>query len=230
MIDALISSVVYHTLPPRAKRRAPGALAVSIKIPTIRALRHKTGLAYVGAMAESHSPEKRHCGSRYTRKMKTSASQTSGAQQVLQDRRSSEERRRYSLRTLYCCLRAPRRSHGRRSADRRFPLLDTFDSGSVSCVLLLMIFSILDAVFTLSLLARGGSELNPVMNYFLGFGTGYFMSVKMLLTALPALLLISTGNLLLFQRIRVHSLLSALVGGYAGLLIYEVALLLASSL
>ena len=93
------------------------------------------------------------------------------------------------------------------------------------CVVVLTLFSILDAVFTLTLLARGGSELNPIMNYFLGIGVAPFMVAKMLLTTIPAIVLIASSNLMLFNTLRARSVLGALIGMYAGLLMYEVGLL-----
>lgn len=97
------------------------------------------------------------------------------------------------------------------------------------CVLLLTVFSILDAVFTLTLLSRGGTELNPVMNFFLQMGTAPFMIAKMLLTTAPAIVLIASSNLMLFNTIRARSVLGALIGMYAGLLTYEIGLLWMSS-
>ena len=80
------------------------------------------------------------------------------------ERRAGIDRRDYSLSTLKMCTVAPRRMQGRRSADRKYAVLDRFDSGIVTLAILLMILSIMDSVFTLTLLSRGGSEVNPVMN------------------------------------------------------------------
>jgi len=47
----------------------------------------------------------------------------------------------------------------------------------VTLAILLTVFSILDALFTLTLLQHGGTELNPVMRYFLNnFHTGKTLS------------------------------------------------------
>jgi len=119
--------------------------------------------------------------------------------------------------------------NGRRSADRHFPLLDRFDSGIACMASLLMVFSVLDAGFTLTLISRGGSEINPVMNWVLGHSVWAFTVVKMLLTAVPAVILVATCNLLVFKRIRVRSVLAGFVGLYLGLLMYELMLLAQSS-
>ncbi|MFK7992565.1 MAG: DUF5658 family protein [Granulosicoccus sp.] len=145
------------------------------------------------------------------------------------ERREGTDRRAYSLNTLKNCVVAPRRMYGRRKGDRRYALLDRFDSGVVMLAVVLMILSILDAVFTLSLITRGGTEANPFMNALLQHSVWAFTGFKMLLTGIPAIMLVATGNLLLFGRYRARSILAALVGLYLGLMTYHVALLIISS-
>jgi len=135
------------------------------------------------------------------------------------------DRRRYTFETLRRSVLAPRRMHARRREDRRYPLLDRFDSGMLALAVALVGFSILDSLFTLILLSAGGRELNPFMDHLLGFGVAPFVAVKMVLTAVPALILVATGNLLAFGRVRARSVLAALVGFYAGLIVYEIGLL-----
>jgi hypothetical protein len=50
--------------------------------------------------------------------------------------------------------------------------------------------SILDAIFTLTLISRGAKELNPVMRYYLSHGSEVFITVKYGLTALPMLIIL----------------------------------------
>lgn len=141
------------------------------------------------------------------------------------ERREQDERRAYSVRTLSTCLTSPRRFNGRRSADRRFPVMDRFDSGMAFLAIGLMILSIMDSVFTLTLISHGGTEVNPFMNWLLQLSVSAFVGVKMLLTAIPALMLVATGNLLIFGRFRARSVLAAALGMYCGLIIYELGLL-----
>lgn len=89
----------------------------------------------------------------------------------------------------------------------------------------LMILSIMDSLFTLTILANGGTEVNPVMNALLQHSVFSFTVVKMTLTAVPALLLIATGNVLVFNRWRARSILATFVGLYAGLIVYELLIL-----
>lgn len=141
------------------------------------------------------------------------------------ERRLRPERRTYTVGTLMACALSPRRMKGRRLPDRRFAMLDRFDSGMVMLAVVLMLLSITDSVFTLTLIARGGTEVNPIMNALLQHSVWAFTAVKMLLTGIPAIVLVAAGNLLLFNRWRARSVLAALVGVYMGLIVYELVLL-----
>ena len=141
------------------------------------------------------------------------------------ERREQADRRTYSMKTLYQCLLSPRRFNGRRRADRRFPVLDRFESGMAFLAIGLMILSIMDSVFTLTLIAHGGTEVNPFMNWLLQISIAAFVGVKMLLTAVPAVLLVATANLKVFGKFRARSILAAALGMYCGLIIYELGLL-----
>ncbi|MFK7860381.1 MAG: DUF5658 family protein [Granulosicoccus sp.] len=145
------------------------------------------------------------------------------------ERRSGAERRDYTFSTFRNCAVAPRRMQGRRKSDRRYAILDRFDSGVVSLAVILMILSVLDAVFTLTIISRGGSEANPFMDMLLQHSVWTFTGFKMLLTGIPAIVLVATSNLLLFRRYRARSILAALVGIYLGLMAYHAFLLSVSA-
>lgn len=104
-------------------------------------------------------------------------------------------------------------------------MLDRFEAGMLTLALLLVVCSILDSMFTLTLIAHGGTEVNPFMNWALQQSVWLFMALKMLLTAVPAVILVATGNIKLFGIIRARSLLAIAVGFYFGLLLYEIGLL-----
>ncbi len=146
------------------------------------------------------------------------------------EKRDGPDRRTYTMHTLKNCALAPRRMHGRRTLDRKFPVLDRFDSGVIVLAVALMILSILDSVFTLMIISRGGSEANPFMDMLLQYSVWAFVGFKMLLTGIPAIVLTATGNLKLFGRYRARSVLAALVGLYLGLMGYHWYLLHLSSL
>jgi hypothetical protein len=55
--------------------------------------------------------------------------------------------------------------------------------------LLLVVFSVMDALFTMICIQRGGSELNPFMRLALSYGPETFFTTKMILTIIPAVVL-----------------------------------------
>ena len=140
-------------------------------------------------------------------------------------RMQTDDRRSYSFKTLKHQVIAPRRNVGRRVEDRRFPVLDRFEAGLFTLAMSLLCLSIMDSIFTLTLIANGGSEVNPFMNAMLNISVWAFAGVKMLLTAVPAVLLVATANLKFFGLFRSRTVLATAVGFYAGLICYEIALL-----
>jgi len=140
-------------------------------------------------------------------------------------RESAEDRRHYTFNTMKYQVLKPQRFTARRSGERSFPILDRFDSGLFTMAMLLLCLSITDSMFTLTLIANGGSEVNPFMNMLLGYSVWAFAGVKMILTAVPIILLVATCNIKLYGFVRARSILAAAVGMYSGLIVYEVALL-----
>lgn len=145
------------------------------------------------------------------------------------EKRGGNDRRMYSMHTLKNCALAPRRMQGRRTLDRKYPILDRFDSGVFCLAIALMILSVMDSVFTLIIISRGGSEANPFMDMLLQHSVWTFVGFKMFLTGIPAIVLAATGNLKVFGRYRARSVLAALVGVYLGLMMYHGFLLHVSS-
>ena len=134
-------------------------------------------------------------------------------------------RREYSFDTFWHSVRSPRRFNGRRRGDRRYTVMDRVDPGVAILAIALMIMSLLDSVFTLTLIAHGGRELNPFMDVLIQNSVVLFTTTKMLMTAIPAIILVATANLLVFRVIRARSLLAAMVGIYSALMVYHLMLL-----
>ena len=65
-----------------------------------------------------------------------------------------------------------------------------------TCILplLLVVLSVLDALFTMICLQQGGSELNPFMRLALSYGPETFLTTKMILTVIPAIVLVSLSR------------------------------------
>lgn len=88
-------------------------------------------------------------------------------------------------------LRGRRKRSGRRSADNPHVYVDRYTRTETSLILWLVFASVADLALTLLHLSQGGTEANPVMDWFLVHGgTAAFVAAKLGLTALPALFLL----------------------------------------
>ena len=140
-------------------------------------------------------------------------------------RRQSRDRRKFSFRTIYYALTNPRRQRSRRQEDARNAILDNYGWTEMLAAVTLMLFSCVDASFTLMLLAKGGEELNPVMNYFLQLGVAPFIAAKMAITVFGVFFFVAAWNFLAFAFIRVRFFLFISIGMYVALIIWELHLL-----
>jgi hypothetical protein len=68
-------------------------------------------------------------------------------------------------------------------------------------ILLIILLSIFDAYFTLFHVERGAREINPFMNFLIGYGNIYFFVIKYILTALGLFVLCIYKNLLIARTI-----------------------------
>ncbi len=138
------------------------------------------------------------------------------------------DRRRDRRRALLVALSGRGRRHAlRRAEDRRHGAhyLDRYRPADGLVLLLAVVLCVLDAAFTLTLLAHGGEELNPLMAFALGQGVTEFFWIKFLLTSGALLVALLHRDFVAFGRLRgVHILYGAAVG-YTVLVGYELVLL-----
>jgi multisubunit Na+/H+ antiporter MnhG subunit len=87
-------------------------------------------------------------------------------------------------------------------------------------LLLIFVFHVLDALFTLAHLERGGRELNPFMSRLIAWGPGVFLGTKLALAAAGLLFLGLHQN---FPHVRKGIALLFVV--YLGVLLYHLLLL-----
>ena len=92
------------------------------------------------------------------------------------------------------------RSRPRRAADRaKAYRIDIHGQKTMLMVILILILSIADAVFTLNFLNQGARELNPIMNYFIARGPLAFICAKYLLTSMSIMIILYFKNDFLFK-------------------------------
>jgi hypothetical protein len=113
------------------------------------------------------------------------------------------------------------RRHGpRRTADPQSIYVDRVGWSLASALIVIFVFHVLDALFTLAHIARGGSELNPLMGFFLEQSPGAFLAAKLSIAGLGLLFLGFHGR---FPMVRKG--IAALFVLYAGVVCYHVILI-----
>lgn len=119
-----------------------------------------------------------------------------------------------------------RRRGARRVEDRVNTYVDWYEPRLFYVSVAILLLCCMDAFFTLTLLQRGASELNPFMAWLLEIDVQLFLVIKLALTASGLIFLVAHKNFLLFnQRFKVPHLLYAFLAGYALLVKYELVLL-----
>ena len=134
------------------------------------------------------------------------------------ERRSSLDRRKRQMSFLSWCHLKGKRAAVRREEDRaKSYQIDRHSRRTLAVIMLIIALSILDAVFTLVLINRGASEINPIM----AFG------VKYLLTCASVLIILLNKNRYIFRtRVRGKILLGCLVIPFALVVHWEIYLIL----
>jgi hypothetical protein len=137
------------------------------------------------------------------------------------ERRAAVERRTRTLHALFHGSLKPRRRDSRRDTDAGFAAVDWHQSRWLAVAVLIVVLSCADAFFTLTLLADGAYEANPVMATLLDGSAHWFALAKIGLTSLGVILLTVVARTRAFGRIPVGAVLYTVLVGYATLVAYE---------
>lgn len=142
------------------------------------------------------------------------------------DRRQRPERRSLSLRSLFCSIYKGQRRINQRSEDKTMPsYIDVYDVTLFSVVMLIISLCIADAYFTLIILSKGGSELNPFMDSLLAISPKAFFFGKYIMTSSGLFIAVMHINFPVFKFFSMRFTLHFLTCVYFALIIYEVSLL-----
>jgi hypothetical protein len=136
------------------------------------------------------------------------------------DRRGLSDRRHRPT-PFWSAFLGPRRRHGgRRHGETDRTYVDRFTRQDIVLVVAILVLNVLDALFTLVWLQRGGSEGNPIMAWILELGNSAFLIQKTFVVGLWLMLLVVHKN---FRLARVGLWALAIV--YSLLVLYHVALI-----
>ena len=142
------------------------------------------------------------------------------------DRRQSRERRSHRRPRLKFLLLGGRRTSTRRGGDKKkFIYVDQYRPWLLFVIILLLILSISDGLFTLHLIDLGAIEENPAMAYFLSLGAWPFMTAKFLLTCFGIVVLLVFHNFYSsLLRIHIITFIPALIAIFLIVLFWQLFL------
>ena len=142
-----------------------------------------------------------------------------------QQRQAPGERRVSIFGALWRSSFARRRPGPRRGTDRHPVVTDWYQPQWLATAIVILLLSTADALLTLTLVSRGASEINPLMEP-LVHGSGHgFALWKLGLTALGVILLTLLARMRILGGVAVGSILYVVLCGYLVLVGYEIWLL-----
>jgi hypothetical protein len=151
----------------------------------------------------------------------------SGRHGGLIERRSGRDRRQSGRRPLRHFLFGGRRTQGRRAEDRqRLMLCDRYHHSHLGLIVLILFFSVVDALLTLHLIDRGAIEVNPIMAFYLTVGPYTFLFVKYALTSVGLILLLLINSFVMQSiRVRAGTLFYLVLATFVGVVSWQIYLL-----
>jgi len=144
-----------------------------------------------------------------------------------EERRAGTDRRKSARLKLRSWYRGGTREIIRRRAERNTIFLaDRYSQSVFGAILLILIFSVLDALLTLYLIGHGATELNPIMAYYINVGPYAFFFVKYLLTSVAVVILLLCQNAFLrTMRMYAHSLFYLIAAAFMSVVAWELFLI-----
>lgn len=118
----------------------------------------------------------------------------------------------------------PRRRSSQRAADEHHFFFDWHEPRILYLALGVLLLSCIDALFTLNLLNAGATEANAFMASVLEQGVDRFVIVKIGITAISVVILVTTARRKFFGSFRVEHLLRAFCTVYILVICYEIYL------
>jgi hypothetical protein len=140
------------------------------------------------------------------------------------ERRRQLDRRTLSWRTFIQGSITPRRRGNRRGHEFE-ALVDWHEPHLLFLAIMILLLSVTDAFLTLTLIAQGAEEANPVMAFLLDRMPRLFAFVKIALTGIGIVVLVALARARVFRVIRIANIIHWCMLGYVLLIVYEAWLL-----
>jgi len=138
------------------------------------------------------------------------------------DRRERlDRRRRVWWSVIYGSFNPRRRRPSRRLLEDRYHSLDWHDAHLLAVAIGILLLSAADALMTVRLLSVGADEVNPIMAAVVYRSAAVFAIVKMTLTGLGVMTMVTLARYRFMRVVRVDVVMYAVLVAYAALLTYE---------
>src|ERR1700688_3911744 len=138
------------------------------------------------------------------------------------ERRDAGDRRhRVWWSVWYGSFNPRRRTPPRRLDDSRFHSLDWHSSHLLAVAISILLLSVADAFMTLLLLQVGAAEVNPIMAALIYRSVATFTAMKMGMTGVGVLLMVSLARYRFMRLLRVEWALYGVLFAYVSLVCYE---------
>jgi len=142
------------------------------------------------------------------------------------ERRGISDRRRRSVwAVVYGSFNPRRRRPPRRRGESRFHSRDWHSAHLLAVSIGILLLSAADAFMTVTLLAGGATEVNPIMAAVVYQSATVFAVVKMAMTGCGVMLMVSLAHYRVMRVVRVDVVMYILLACYVGLLGYEYMML-----
>jgi hypothetical protein len=140
--------------------------------------------------------------------------------------RKKTDRRIRPFKSFFLSLYKGRRGIARRYHEAAQPFYtDIYETWVGLNVITIVCLSALDSFFTLQILERGGSEINPVMLALMQESNFAFITGKILITSVCLLFILIHINFKILRLVPMRSFLLLMVCFYGLLISYEISLL-----
>jgi hypothetical protein len=152
----------------------------------------------------------------------------SARQTHTKERRSGQDRRTTARPVIQTFCSGGKREWIRRREDgNRIFWADRYSQSLFGAIIIILFFSVIDAMLTLFLIGHDATEINPVMAYYLDVGPYAFLTVKYLLTSVAVVMLLLCQNFFLRTiRIYARSLFYLIVAAFMAVVAWELFLIL----
>jgi len=145
----------------------------------------------------------------------------------IEERRSGTDRRTSDRLKIGSWYRGGKRELIRRRTERSTIFIaDRYSQSLFGAIILILFFSVLDALLTLFLIGHGATELNPIMAYYINVGPYAFLFVKYLLTSVAVvILLVCQHAFLRIMRIHARGLFYVIIAVFMSIVLWELFLI-----